>query len=37
METGTINQHKILHEEEKAQNLQDMWEIIYREFELEQT
>ena len=32
IETGNLNKHKIFHDEEKAQNLQDMWEIIYREF-----
>ena len=28
MDTGTFNKHEISHDEEKAQNLQDMLEII---------
>ena len=36
-EIGTLNKHKILHDEEKVQNLQDMWEIIHGDWDLEQT
>ena len=35
--TGTLSKHKISHNEEKAQNLQDMWEIIHGDWNLEQT
>ena len=37
MDTGNLNQHKIQHDEEKTQNLQDMWEIIKRDRDLEKT
>ena len=37
METGTLNKHEILHDEEKTQNLQDMWEIIHEEWDLKPT
>ena len=28
IDTGILNKHNILHDDEKAQNLQDMWGII---------
>ena len=37
METGTLNKHESLYDEEKTQNLQDMWEIIHGELDLKPT
>ena len=37
MKSGILNQHKILHDEEKAENLQNIWEIIHGDWDLEQT
>ena len=36
MENGTLNKPKILHDEEKTQ-LQDIWEFIHGEWDLEPT
>ena len=37
METGTFSKHKIFHDEVKAQNLKDMWEIRHGVMDLKQT
>ena len=37
METGIMNKHEILHDEEQAQNLLNTWKIMHGDWELEQT
>ena len=34
METGNSNNHIIQHDEEEAQKLQDMWQIIHGEWDI---
>ena len=37
METRILKNHVILHDIEKARNLDDVWKIIHEDWDLEQT